>query len=185
MINQQKNTASVAVASLVLGILGLILIGPLGAIPAIICGHLARTKIKQNPQTLTGDGLAVAGLILGYITLVLSVVITIVYFTVSAANAKAGEESENTARIAISRSAVGMIAVAIDLYESDNGQLPTSLNNLIVKGNESNWNGPYVRKTESLLDGWGSPLDYKPNGNIYSLVSAGPDQIIGTSDDIQ
>ena len=67
MTTQLKRRADSAVASLVLGILGLILIGPLGSIPAVICGHMARARIKKNPEGLDGEGLALAGLILGYV----------------------------------------------------------------------------------------------------------------------
>lgn len=67
MTSQQKQMAGLAVASLVLGILGLILLGPLGSIPAIICGHKALARIKRDPETQQGDGLALAGLILGYV----------------------------------------------------------------------------------------------------------------------
>jgi len=67
MTTQQKQMVGVAVASLVLGIAGLILIGPLGSIPAVICGHVAKSRIKKNPEILTGDGMALAGLILGYV----------------------------------------------------------------------------------------------------------------------
>ena len=67
MTTNQKQTVGVAIASLVLGILGLILIGPLGSIPAVICGHIALSRIKKNPDALAGDGLALTGLILGYI----------------------------------------------------------------------------------------------------------------------
>jgi competence protein ComGC len=67
MTTAQKQMVGVAVASLVLGILGLILIGPLGSIPAVICGHVAKSRIKNNPDMLTGDGMALAGLILGYV----------------------------------------------------------------------------------------------------------------------
>jgi len=67
MTTQQKQIVGVAVASLVLGITGLILLGPLASIPAVICGHIAKSRIKQNPNSLTGDGMARAGLILGYI----------------------------------------------------------------------------------------------------------------------
>lgn len=67
MTATQKQTIGVAIASLVLGILGLICIGPLGSIPAIICGHVAKSRINKNPDALTGDGMALAGLILGYV----------------------------------------------------------------------------------------------------------------------
>lgn len=66
MQSQQKQMVGVAVASLILGIAGMLL-GPLGAIPAVICGHIARSRIKQNQDVLTGNGMALAGLILGYI----------------------------------------------------------------------------------------------------------------------
>ena len=69
MTTVQKQTAGVAVASLVMAILGFVLLGPLGAIPAVICGHIAKSKIRDNPETLTGEGLALAGLIMGYIQL--------------------------------------------------------------------------------------------------------------------
>jgi hypothetical protein len=58
-----------AIASLVMAMLS-ILIGPFGFIPAIICGHISRSRIRKN-ATLAGSGLAKAGLIIGYGFLVL------------------------------------------------------------------------------------------------------------------
>jgi len=58
-----------ALASLILGILGMIPLGPLGAVPAIICGHIALQAIKK--RNLSGKGMAVAGLVLGYVSLAL------------------------------------------------------------------------------------------------------------------
>jgi hypothetical protein len=57
-----------ALASLILGIASLALLGPLTAIPAIICGHLALTHIKRDKLT-QGRGMALTGLITGYVTL--------------------------------------------------------------------------------------------------------------------
>ncbi len=75
MTTQQKQTAGVAVASLVLGILGLILLGPFGSIPAVICGHLALSQFKRKPEGPGGNGLALAGLILGYVQIGLMIVL--------------------------------------------------------------------------------------------------------------
>jgi len=75
MTTEQKQLVGVAIASLVLGILGLIMIGLLGAIPAVICGHIAKSKIRKDPETLTGDGMALAGLIMGYISIGIAVLI--------------------------------------------------------------------------------------------------------------
>lgn len=52
--------SKLAVASLVLSLLGI------GAIAGIICGHLAKAKMKRDPK-LSGGWLATAGLIIGYL----------------------------------------------------------------------------------------------------------------------
>ncbi|MBA6419475.1 DUF4190 domain-containing protein [Pseudomonas sp. 5Ae-yellow] len=61
-------TSAPAVASLVAGILGLFFFG---SIIAIVCGHIARSLIKESNGRLAGDGLALAGLITGYIGIAL------------------------------------------------------------------------------------------------------------------
>lgn len=66
---QEKKTVGQSIASLVLGILSFLMLGLLAAIPAVICGHLAKSKIKADPENLKGDGQALAGLIMGYITI--------------------------------------------------------------------------------------------------------------------
>jgi hypothetical protein len=55
-----------AVASLVLGILGIIACPLVLSIPAVIVGTQARAKIRQDPS-LEGEGMARAGVILGWI----------------------------------------------------------------------------------------------------------------------
>lgn len=75
MTTAQKQVVGVAIASLVLGILGLIMIGPLGSIPAVICGHVAQSRIRKAPETCSGGGMALAGLILGYIQIAFMVVL--------------------------------------------------------------------------------------------------------------
>lgn len=79
-MNAMKQTSAGAVWSLVLGILSMVCLGPLAAIPAIICGHTSRTKIRASGGRLTGDGMALAGLILGYVSLTVVAVILSVYF---------------------------------------------------------------------------------------------------------
>jgi hypothetical protein len=64
---QQKG---LAITSLVLGLLSLTCFSFLTGIPAIICGHLARARARRSPEQYGGAGLALAGLITGYIGLV-------------------------------------------------------------------------------------------------------------------
>lgn len=63
-------TSSLAVVSLIFGILAYTFLPGLGALIAVICGHSARSEIRRAPPgSVDGDGLAVAGLILGWIQL--------------------------------------------------------------------------------------------------------------------
>ena len=69
----QTKTSALAIWSLVLGVLSLVLIivciGPIFAIPAIICGHMAYSRIKRSGGQLAGKGLAIAGFVTGYVSL--------------------------------------------------------------------------------------------------------------------
>lgn len=60
-------TNSLARASLVLGVAEFFTMG-LTAIPAIICGHMAKREMRQTGQR--GDGLATSGLVLGYMAVI-------------------------------------------------------------------------------------------------------------------
>jgi hypothetical protein len=70
VIAPQRKTEQLAVLSLIFSILGLcgfccgfFLVA---AIAGIVCGHLALSRIKANPE-LDGHGLAMAGLVIGYV----------------------------------------------------------------------------------------------------------------------
>ncbi|HZD92861.1 MAG TPA: DUF4190 domain-containing protein, partial [Candidatus Sulfotelmatobacter sp.] len=67
---QGAKTDGQAVASLVLGIASIFLcLGILAGIPAIIFGHLSWSRIRRSMGRLKGEGMAMAGLILGYISI--------------------------------------------------------------------------------------------------------------------
>lgn len=65
-------TNGLAIASLVMGILSPLCCGCFTALPAIICGHIALSQISKSPLQ-SGKGLAIAGLVLGYLGIVLSI----------------------------------------------------------------------------------------------------------------
>lgn len=80
MTDVQKKTAGIAITSLMLGILGLLTVwlcglGALFAIPAVICGHIGYSRVRKSGGVLAGGGLALAGLITGYLSIALLVVI--------------------------------------------------------------------------------------------------------------
>jgi Domain of unknown function (DUF4190) len=70
----QPKTPALAIWSLVLGILSLTCLSIFAAIPGVICGHKALSKIKQSSGTLTGQGLAIAGLVTGYLGILWAVI---------------------------------------------------------------------------------------------------------------
>jgi len=63
--------APLAMASLALSCLT-VFFGPFGCIPGIICGHIARADCRKRPE-LEGASMALAGLLVGYASLVLLV----------------------------------------------------------------------------------------------------------------
>lgn len=67
---------SLAIVSLVSGIASFIIVPVVGALVAVITGHMARSQIRRTGEQ--GSGLALAGLILGYVHLGLVVVGTLV-----------------------------------------------------------------------------------------------------------
>ena len=81
-IAPRSGVSGLGVAALVLGLVALVFVwipvlGLLAGIPAVICGHVSLSRIKRN-QFLTGRGLAIAGLITGYVGTVCSLVVLIV-----------------------------------------------------------------------------------------------------------
>ena len=73
-------TSSMAIVSLIFGILAYVFLPFVGALIAVICGHSARSEIRRAPPgSLNGDGLALAGLILGWIQLAFTA-IAVVFF---------------------------------------------------------------------------------------------------------
>lgn len=77
-------TCGLAIASMVCGIIGFITCyfsGLLG-VPAVICGHLAISRINSSPIFMPGRGMAIAGLVMGYIGIAFSVA-AIAFFVIA------------------------------------------------------------------------------------------------------
>jgi len=73
----ESKTSGLAIWSLILGILSLICFSVLAGIPAVICGHTALSRIKRSGGLLQGNGLAIGGLVTGYLSIALIPVIAI------------------------------------------------------------------------------------------------------------
>lgn len=75
-VGLQGDNKTLAIVSLVCGILSVTCCGAVTGIAALITGFMAKNNIDANPQQYGGRGMATAGMILGGI----SIVLTILYF---------------------------------------------------------------------------------------------------------
>jgi hypothetical protein len=117
-----SKNSGLAIWSLVLGILAIVLsvacIGPLFAIPAVICGHMAHSRIKRSGGGLSGGGLALGGLITGYLSIVLIPVIAMMAAIAIPNFVKARETAMRNACLGNLR----QIESAKQQWASDNGK---------------------------------------------------------------
>jgi len=120
---QQTGTDGLAIASLVLGIVWL---GGIGSILAVIFGHIARRRIRRTGQS--GRGLALAGLILGYIGFVVAALIIAAIPVAISQNHKA-QVANTKARVDIMN-----VATAEENYLVDNSSYTMNVSDLAGAG---------------------------------------------------
>ena len=76
-------SSTLAIVSLVSAILGFTFVPVIGTIVALITGYMARSETRSIPPRASGDGMATAGIIMGWVQvalLVIGVCCTIAYF---------------------------------------------------------------------------------------------------------
>ncbi len=135
-----SKTCALAIWSLILGILSLMCFGMFSGIPAVICGHVAQSRIRSSGGALGGQGLAIGGLVTGYIGTVLTTfaVIGILAGMMLPAVASARERARRTRCM----SNLSQIGKCCQMYALDHdGKLPSSFTDL----------ADYVGDTPSLF----------------------------------
>jgi competence protein ComGC len=116
-------TSPAAIWSLILGILGLTCFAFFTGVPAVICGHIAQARIKRSGGLLGGSGLALAGLITGYISIVLGLLVIPLLLSIAVPNfVKAREVAKQNACINNLRQLEG----AVEMWALDNKKLEDS-----------------------------------------------------------
>ncbi len=130
-------TSPLAIWSLVLGFLGCFF-----GIPSIILGHMARAQIKKSNGQLTGSGIALAGLILGYLTIPAYLVFVFVVWAHDPrihdslrvrekADAAGVEADDQPPEYDVSQGNLRQIALACLIYGyRHNGRLPESVDEI-------------------------------------------------------
>ncbi len=150
----QYGTAGSAIASMVLGILSLVTCFVTG-VPAIICGHLARGKIRRSGGVYSGDGLAVAGMILGYVTSTLAVLW--IGLLLAGVNVPPSQMMQGWGRERQVRGEGHELALALKHYASAHaGRYPANLGLLVQEHLVDQARLGQLQKTE-LGDSWKGP----------------------------
>lgn len=114
-------TSGMAITSLVLGILGLFSCG-ITALVGLILGIVALVKIRNSQGRLSGNGLAIAGIVVSGVFLLLLPVYVAMLFP---ALAKAKERAQTLACV----NNVKQLSLAAQLYASDSGERFPSASN--------------------------------------------------------
>ncbi len=110
---ESGQTSGLAIASLVFSLLG-----PIGSIPAVICGHIALRKIRKE-ATVKGYGLALAGLIIGYIGLGLSIMLATPCLLLYGWRAQAGSTRKDVALVKLHNAKIEIATNELKHYSLD------------------------------------------------------------------
>jgi prepilin-type processing-associated H-X9-DG protein len=129
VLKESTKTCTLAVWSLVLGIVGLVCCGLFGGVPAVVCGHMAQSRIRQSGGALGGAGLAVGGLVTGYLGIVLTSIALLGVLAGMLLPAVAA--ARDKARRASCMNNLSQIGLAAHLYAADHeGSFPAELRSL-------------------------------------------------------
>jgi hypothetical protein len=71
--NNTLPSSTLATVSLIAGILGFTFVPVLGGIVALVTGYMARKETRSVPPTASGDGMATAGIIMGWVQIGLTI----------------------------------------------------------------------------------------------------------------
>ena len=88
-----RRNSTLAIVSLICGVATWFFIPVIGALVAVITGHLAKKEIRESNGALSGDGMAITGLVLGYIQLgfvVLGIIAVVVFLVAVSAGVTRG-----------------------------------------------------------------------------------------------
>ncbi len=152
----QPKNSGLAIWSLVLGILGLTCFWLLTAIPAVICGHVAYSRIKRSAGALTGEGLALGGLITGYLSIALSILVIPLMAAIAIPNFV---KARTTAQMNACINNLRMIDGAKETWAMENKKEPTAT--------------PTAQDLDPYLRKGGLSAMKCPIGGVYTINAVG------------
>lgn len=183
-------TSGLAIASLVLGILAFFTAGVTGVV-AVILGHMALSRIRRQPAELGGSGLAIAGLVTGYIGIVILILILLIpLFLGGAIFAMKGIGDQ--AKLQRVQADFMALDTGLSMYRLNGGGYPTQdqgLEALVEEPTVAPVPRRWVQISKKLpVDPWNNTYVYRFPGSVDptkpEIISIGPDRTDGTGDDI-
>lgn len=131
-------TSGLAITSMVLGISSFFC--GITSIPAIICGHIAHSKIRKSQGQQTGAGFAIAGFITGYVGTI--VMIAMLAGLTAPMVIRQRKKADQTEAISNARS----FGLALTEFESEYGRFPDASTAALVANDT---NTPEITGTSS------------------------------------
>jgi type II secretory pathway pseudopilin PulG len=114
----QKPKTGLSITSFVLGLFSVTCLSVLTGIPAIITGHIAHGRTKREPSVHGGAGFAIAGMIMGYLSIVMMfLLIPILAALLLPALAKAKQRAQTIQCV----NNMKQIGLAARIYSNDQG----------------------------------------------------------------
>jgi hypothetical protein len=100
---QKKNTEGLAVAALIMGIVGFLFwcVMPVSGVLAVIFGYMGRRKITESNGALEGDSFCTAGIILGFVQIGIAVLLGIIWAIIAIIAATSSASAVAPALIAL------------------------------------------------------------------------------------
>jgi len=180
--NQEiAKTSGKAIASLILSILGFFLVA-IPSIVGIVLGHIARSEIKKSNGSLKGNGLALAGLIMGYIMVAIIVIGVIASLLIPRLTSNVDD-----ARQALTCTKMQSLSSSLKMFQLDNGMYPETeegFHALVSNPDTDKYpdysSSAYIQKVPT--DSWGTEMVYLKTSNGFDIISAGADKKEGGED---
>lgn len=126
---QAGSNCGLSITSLVCSLLGVVTLG-LTSIVAIITGHISLSRIKKSAGALGGKGLAIAGLIIGYLVFAITGLAVVASLMIPAfvKTSQAGNQMKAV-------SSARQIVIGMKMYAADHeGKYPPTLEALVEEG---------------------------------------------------
>ena len=186
---------------MVMGILGVTCLWIIAGIPAIILGFMAQREIKKSAGRIKGSGMAIAGIVLGFISLLFAV-IPLMMLVIAVPNFL---EAQVRSKVYRAKADMRSLATALDSYyidcsyypawaeyeKSANGSMPSDSDAFLMPSFRV-WAEPREVKTFMMLttpvayitqfppdpfaDVPGATYCYYSDNSGWILVSPGPDK---------